>query len=39
MLLTPVYTRNLVALVVDEAHCVKKWLVVNDSFALTNWKV
>ena len=27
MLLCPVYTDNLVALVVDEAHCVKKWSV------------
>ena len=25
MLLSPVYQSNLVALVVDEAHCVKKW--------------
>ena len=27
MLLNPVYQENLVALVVDEAHCVKKWWV------------
>ena len=27
MFLCPVYTDNLVALVVDEAHCVKKWSV------------
>lgn len=27
MLLSPVYQENLVAVVVDEAHCVKKWLV------------
>ena len=25
MLLTPVYTKNMVALVVDEAHCAKTW--------------
>ena len=25
MLQSPVYQQNLVALVVDEAHCVKKW--------------
>ena len=25
MLLSPVYRDNLVGLVVDEAHCVKKW--------------
>ena len=25
MLLSPKYTRNMVALVVDEAHCVKTW--------------
>ena len=25
MFLCPVYTNNLVAFVVDEAHCVKKW--------------
>ena len=25
MLQSPVYHSNLVALVVDEAHCVKKW--------------
>jgi superfamily II DNA helicase RecQ len=25
MLVNPVYRRNLVALIVDEAHCVKKW--------------
>ena len=25
LLRTTVYQRNLVALVVDEAHCVKKW--------------
>ena len=25
MLQSPVYQSNLVALVVDEAHCVKKW--------------
>ena len=29
MLLCPVYARNLVALVVDEAHCVKRWSVFN----------
>ena len=29
MLLTPTYAKNLIALVVDEAHCVKKWLVDN----------
>ena len=27
MLLSPVYRDNLVGLVVDEAHCVKKWYV------------
>ena len=27
MFLYPVYTDNLVAFVVDEAHCVKKWSV------------
>ena len=26
MLLSPVYVNNLVGFVVDEAHCVKKWL-------------
>lgn len=25
MLLTPQYTKNLVALVIDEAHCIKTW--------------
>ena len=25
MLLSPIYRENLVALVVDDAHCVKKW--------------
>ena len=25
MLLSPVYSEHLVGLVVDEAHCVKKW--------------
>ena len=25
MLLSPVYQENLVAVVIDEAHCVKKW--------------
>jgi len=25
MLQSPVYQQNLVALVIDEAHCVKKW--------------
>ena len=25
MLLSPIYQENLVALVIDEAHCVKKW--------------
>ena len=25
MLISPVYRQHLVALVVDEAHCVKKW--------------
>ena len=25
MLVSPVYRQHLVALVVDEAHCVKKW--------------
>ena len=29
MLLSPVYYSNLVALIVDEAHCVKKWCVYN----------
>ena len=28
MLRLPVYQENLVALVVDEAHCVKDWLVI-----------
>ena len=27
MLLSPVYQEHLVALVVDEAHCVKTWLL------------
>ncbi len=27
MLVSPVYQENLVALIVDEAHCVKKWYV------------
>ena len=25
MLVNPVYRRNLVGFIVDEAHCVKKW--------------
>lgn len=27
MLLSPTYINNLVGLIVDEAHCVKKWYV------------
>ena len=29
MLQSPVYQDNLVAVAVDEAHCVKQWLVRN----------
>ena len=29
MLLTDVYQRNLVAIIIDEAHCVRNWLVYS----------
>jgi len=29
MLLSPIYQNNLIAVVVDEAHCVRNWLVSN----------
>jgi ATP-dependent DNA helicase RecQ len=32
MLLTDVYQENLVALIIDEAHCVKKWYVTTSIF-------
>ena len=33
MLRTPVYKSNLVAFVVDEAHCITKWLVSMHYFS------
>ena len=36
MLLSPVYAGNLVALVVDEAHCVKKWSVLPVTLQFNN---
>ena len=35
MLQSSMYQSNLVALIVDEAHCVKKWLVIVLSFLMT----
>ena len=35
MLQSSVYHSNLVSLIVDEAHCVKKWLVIVLSFLIT----
>ena len=35
MLLSPIYQSHLIALVVDEAHCVKKWYVSLNSAQLT----
>ena len=34
MLLTPHYKKCLVAVVVDEAHCIKTWLVVYDLYSV-----
>ncbi len=28
MLATDIYANNLVAFVIDEAHCIKKWYVI-----------
>ena len=36
MLLTPPYVSNLVALVIDEAHCVRTW---GDEFQLAFAKI
>ena len=33
MLVSPVYTNNLKAMVVDEAHCVQKWYVDNEKYS------
>ena len=36
MLLSPVFQENLVAVAIDEAHCVKKWLVLRVLIFLLN---
>ena len=36
MLMSPVYQENLVAFVVDKAHCVTKWLVKSQCLRLLN---
>lgn len=34
---SPVYQRNLAAVVVDEAHCIEKWLVRNIQPKYSGW--